>query len=551
MKAPQTALAVALLSALFSQQVLAKGNNDKKTIKQLKADIGYLASDALEGRRTGSNGEHKAADYIIAAYSNAGIAAYKGNYKYPFTFVNGKEIAPNTVIKINGRSVTDHEMAFPLPFSATAKKAHGELIPAVYEQNNVWMIPLYTDADEAKDPHFDWEKFVFDKAKDAAKQGANGVVFFDSYDSKYPVSYNAKSDYETIDIPVAMLTYKGYTAYVPAEGAIQVEMEVFFKKTELTGANIAAYIDNGAKYTVAIGAHYDHLGYGEDGNSLYAKKEKAIHNGADDNASGTAALMQLSKWIRDAKLKHYNYLFLNFSGEELGLLGSKAMVKDAGLDSTNIAYMVNMDMVGRLNDSTHALTVGGVGTSPTWFKIIDKSDPRFKIAYDSSGIGPSDHTSFYNKGIPVLFFFTGLHTDYHKPSDDADKINYKGEALVMDYIYDVVKKMDKMPRPVYTPTKQSTIGKVRFKVTLGIMPDYSFQEGGVRVDGVSDGRPAMKAGLKAGDVIIQLGDNKVNGMQTYMEALGKFAEGDKATVKFIRNGKEMSAPLEFTPAEKR
>lgn len=551
MKAPRIALVVILASALFSQQAIAKGNKDKSTIKQLKADIGYLASDSLEGRRTGSKGEQKAAAYIVAAYSKAGIAPYKGKYKYPFTFTNGKEIAPNTIIKINDRAITNHDDAFPLPFSATEKKVHGEVIPGVYEQNNVWMIPLYTDADEANDPHFDWEKFVFEKAKDAAKQGANGVVFYDSYDSKYPVSYNAKSDYESVDIPAAMLTYKGFKAYVPAEGGITVEMEVFLKKTERTGTNVAAYIDNGAKYTVAIGAHYDHLGYGEDGNSLDAKKERAIHNGADDNASGTAALMQISQWVKKAGLKHYNYLFLNFSGEELGLLGSKAIVKDAGLDSTNIAYMVNMDMVGRLNDSTHALTVGGVGTSPAWFKVINKSDPRFKIVYDSSGIGPSDHTSFYNKGVPVLFFFTGLHTDYHKPSDDADKINYKGEALVMDYVFDVVKKMDNMPKPVYTRTKQSAIGKVRFKVTLGIMPDYSFQEGGVRVDGVSEGRPAMKAGLKAGDVIVQLGDNKVNGMQTYMEALGKFAEGDKTTVKFIRDGKEMIAPLEFIPAEKK
>jgi hypothetical protein len=205
-----------------------------------------------------------------------------------------------------------------------------------------------------------------------------------------------------------------------------------------------------------------------------------------------------------------------------------------------------MDMVGRLNDSTHALTVGGVGTSPVWYSIIDKNNPNFRIGYDTSGIGPSDHTSFYNQGVPVLFLFTGLHTDYHKPSDDADKINYKGEALVMNYVFNLVKKMEKMPKPKYTPTKQSTIGKVRFKVTLGIMPDYSFQEGGVRVDGVSEGRPAIKAGLKAGDVIIQLGDNKVNGMQSYMEALGKFAEGDKTTVKFLRNGEEKTAPLEFT-----
>ncbi len=541
--------AIGLLAAsfFFLQDVTAKGKNDNKTIKRLKTDIGYLASDSLEGRRTGSAGEHKAADYIVASYQKAGIPAYKGNYRHPFDFVNGKEITPATEIMVNGKTVSNKQDAFPLPFSATNKKVSGEVIPGAYEQGNIWMIPLYTDKDEANDPHFDWEKFAFDKTKDAAKQGALAVFFYDSYGSKYPVSFNRKSDYETLDIPAGVLTYSGYTNYVTnSDNTVTIEMNISFKKTEMTGTNIAAYMDNKAKYTVVIGAHYDHLGYGEDGNSLDAKKEHAIHNGADDNASGTAALMQVAQWVKNAKLKSYNYLFINFSGEELGLLGSKAIVKEEGLDSSKVAYMINMDMVGRLNDSTHALTVGGVGTSPVWYTLVDKKNPNFRIGYDTSGIGPSDHTSFYNQGVPVLFFFTGLHTDYHKPSDDADKINYKGEAIVMNYVFDIVKKMDKLPRPKYTPTKASSIGKVRFKVTLGIMPDYSFQEGGVRVDGVSDGRPAMKAGLKAGDVIIQLGDNKVNGMQTYMEALGKFAEGDKTTVKFMREGKEMILPLEFT-----
>lgn len=545
--------AIVVLSAgiLSFHSTSAKGNKDKKVVKQLKTDIGYLASDALEGRRTGSDGERKAADYIIAAYTKAGIPAYKGSYRYPFTFVNGKEITGSTLIKINGKTVADRDMAFPLPFSAVGKKVAGEVTPGVYEQGNIWMIPLYTDKDEANDPHFDWEKVVFDKAKDAAKQSALAVVFYDSYGSKYPVAFNRKSDYETLDIPVAMLTYKGYSAYVPSsETNVAVEMNISFKKTEMTGTNIAAFIDNKAKYTVVLGAHYDHLGHGEDGNSLDAKKDRSIHNGADDNASGTAALMQISKWIKDAKLKAYNYLFINFSGEELGLLGSKAIVKEHALDSNTVAYMINMDMVGRLNDSTHALTVGGVGTSPVWYNVVNKNDPNFRIGYDTSGVGPSDHTSFYHQGVPVLFVFTGLHTDYHKPGDDADKINYNGQAMVMDYVFNVVKKMDKMPKPQFTTTKQTTVGKVRFKVTLGIMPDYSFQEGGVRVDGVTEGRPAIKAGLKAGDIITQLGEHKINGMQTYMEALGKFAEGDKTTVKFLRDGKEMTAPLEFAPVQK-
>jgi aminopeptidase YwaD len=533
---------VVFLLASFTSE----GKGSKKAIKQLKADIGYLASDSLQGRHTGSVGERLAADYIITDYQKNSIAAYKGNYRHSFNFVNGKEIMPLTTIKINGNTITDIKEAFPAAFSASGKKMYGEALPGVFENNNIWIMPLYTDKDEANDAHFDWEKFVFEKATKAAKEGATGILFYDSYGAKFPAAFNRKSEYESVDIPIIILTNKGYKAYAEGkDGNITVDAMAVLKKSEMTGSNIAAYIDNGAKYTVVLGAHYDHLGHGEDGNSLNVKKDGQIHNGADDNASGTAAIMQLAARIKESKLKTYNYLFINFSGEELGLLGSKAFVKEQKLDSNSIAYMINLDMVGRLNDSTHALTVGGVGTSPTWTRLINKANPEFKIVYDSSGVGPSDHTSFYYQGIPVLFFFTGLHTDYHKPTDDAEKINYEGEAAVIDYIYETVAKMDKEPKPLFTPTKQSTVGKVRFKVTLGIMPDYSFQEGGVRADGVTENKPAIRAGIKGGDIIIQLGEHKVNGMQTYMEALGKFAEGDKTTVKILRDGKEVELPIEF------
>ncbi|NDC41216.1 MAG: M28 family peptidase [Chitinophagia bacterium] len=183
---------------------------------------------------------------------------------------------------------------------------------------------------------------------------------------------------------------------------VPVTLDITISKTERTGTNVAAYIDNHAPYTVIIGAHFDHLGYGEDGNSLYANalKEHQIHHGADDNASGTAALMEVAQWVKHKKLKHFNYLFLHFSGEELGLYGSKAFVKDEGIDSAHTAYMLNMDMVGRLNDSTHYLNVGGVGTSPVWKEAVDMAGDDFKITIDSAGVGPSDHTSFYTQRLP-------------------------------------------------------------------------------------------------------------------------------------------------------
>lgn len=537
-----------MLSVAFVPESSAQKVKDKKIIKQLQDDINYLASDELEGRRTGSEGEKKAASYIIARYKELNIPGYNGKYKHKFEFVNGKKVSELTQIRING-NVLPAEEAFPLSFSAN-KNITSEIIPDVMEQGTLWMMPMFADKQEADDPHFDWEKEAFKKAREAKENGAAAVLFYDNQDAKYPPVFNAKSDYETIDIPVAFLSGKAYKRIMENNAErnnneIHADMNIVLNKVEMTGTNVAAYIDNKAAHTVVIGAHYDHLGFGEDGNSLNAKKDKQIHNGADDNASGTAALMQLAEWLKNSGLNRYNYLFVHFSGEELGLFGSKAFVKDEGLDSNKVAYMINMDMIGRLNDSTHALTVGGIGTSPVWASVIDKSDRNFKIGFDTSGVGPSDHTSFYHQGIPVLFFFTGTHRDYHKPSDDAEKINYKGEASVMRYIYGVVTKMEEQPKPSFTTTKQTTVGKTRFKVTLGIMPDYTFQEGGVRVDGVIDDRPAIRAGVQNGDIITRLGDHKINGMQTYMEALGAFESGAKTTVTVVRDGKEMTMPLEF------
>ena len=536
---------VAFIQPLFAQQI-----SEKKVVKKLKKDIGYLASDKLEGRRTGSEGEKLASEYIIAHYNAAGIQGYKGKYIYPFEFTIGRKSGKTTTISVDGSELKKAKLAYPLAFSAN-KKVSGEAIPGIMEHGKIWLTPMFEDEEQAKDPHFNWEKSAFERCEQAIKTGATAVVFYDQYDAKYPAEFNKRSEYEALSIPVAYITYKGYQQQHMADGKeVNIELDMNLEEQMLTGNNVLAYVDNGAKYTVVFGAHYDHLGHGEDGNSLHAAKDGAIHNGADDNASGTAALMQLATWVKDNGLKNYNYLFMHFSAEELGLIGSKKAVEALGLDSTNVSYMLNMDMVGRLNDSTHALQVGGVGTSPAWGKVVNMNDERFKITTDSSGVGPSDHSSFYYKGIPVLFFFTGTHSDYHKPSDDADKINYKGQAQVMQYIYAIAEKMDAMPKPEYTATKQTTVGKVRFKVTLGVMPDYSFTDGGLRIDGATEGRPAANAGLKGGDIITKLGNFEIRGIQTYMEALGEFAEGDKIKVTYLRDGKEYTAPLEFTPKEK-
>lgn len=541
-----------LAMGLFVCDSRAQSKAERKLIEQLRADIGYLASDSLEGRRTGTEGERKAAAYIVQRYKQIGIFPYGDMYRYNFKFYGDKEPANSSLIRIGDNALKINKDAFPMAFTAE-KRVYSEIIPDIMEQNTIMLLPFYADSAEADNPHFDWEKAAYARTDSAAKQSATGVLFYDNIGSKYAPEFNGKSELERSTIPAAFISNKAYMQYVKALSTdtttvtIPIELNLAIKKIERYGNNIAAYLDNDTTYTVVIGAHFDHLGYGEDGNSLHANAatNKEIHNGADDNASGSAAVLALAEMIKKSGLKKYNYLFLNFSGEELGLYGSKAFVKDMGLDSNKIAYMINLDMVGRLNDSTHALTVGGVGTSPSWGEFLEMKNKNFKINIDSSGVGPSDHTSFYHAGIPVLFFFTGTHPDYHKPTDDTARINYMGEVQVINYVYSLIELMEEKAKPLFTETKQTTVGKTKFKVTLGIMPDYTFQEGGVKADGVTDGRPAAAAGVKPGDIIIKLGDNEISGMQTYMQALGKFTPGEKTTVTVKRGEELLVLPIEF------
>jgi hypothetical protein len=306
-----------------------------------------------------------------------------------------------------------------------------------------------------------------------------------------------------------------------------------------TAYNVVGFLDNKAPHTVVIGAHYDHLGLGHDHNSLDANPEGKIHNGADDNASGTSGVIELARYFAmNGKTEAYNFLFICFSGEELGLLGSKKYCDNPDIDLKSINYMFNMDMIGRLNDSTNKLLVYGVGTSSVWVPLIAATKSSFSIKQDSSGIGPSDQTSFYLKDIPVLHFFTGQHTDYHKPSDDIEKINIKGEVKVLKYIAQLIEATLNQPKLDFLKTKSPDTGKSSFKVTLGVMPDYAYEGEGMRIDGVTDGKPAAKAGIKKGDVVVQMGDEPTKDVQAYMKVLSKFKKGDTTSVK-VKRGNEV------------
>lgn len=322
----------------------------------------------------------------------------------------------------------------------------------------------------------------------------------------------------------------------------EVKYTVVGNDSTITGTNVVGFIDNKAPYTVIIGAHYDHLGYGSEG-SLYRGEEKAIHNGADDNASGVAIMLNLASKLKGIN-KNNNYLFLAFSAEEMGLLGSNYFTKNATLDLKDVNYMLNMDMVGRLKqDST--LAVYGVGTSPILKQVVNSSNTQFKLIEKESGTGPSDHTSFYNSDIPVLHFFTGQHEDYHKPSDDSEKLNYEGMEAISNYIFEIITQLDGAGKLAFRKTKNESEDVPRFRVGLGVIPDYLFDGKGMRIDGVSEDKPAQKAGLQKGDIVIQLGDSAIVDMMSYMRALASFKEGDKTKVKVDRNGKEIEAEIEF------
>ena len=320
-------------------------------------------------------------------------------------------------------------------------------------------------------------------------------------------------------------------------------------ETALTGRNVIGFIDNEAENTIVIGAHYDHLGMGDEG-SLH-RGETMVHNGADDNASGVAVMLHLADRLLEGNTNN-NYLFIAFSGEEMGLLGSNYFVKNPTIDIAKVNYMINMDMVGRLKKNK-SLAVYGTGTTPIWKETVEKanSKDKFNLKLNESGVGPSDHTSFYLQDIPVLHFFTGQHVDYHKPSDDFEKLNYEGMLQISDYIFRIISDVNTQGKLAFTKTVNESDDVPRFKVTLGVIPDYLFDGKGMRIDGISENRPAQKAGLQKGDVVVQLGTHEVTDMKSYMRALSKFENGDETTVKVDRAGTIIEVKIAFFSKKKK
>lgn len=344
-------------------------------------------------------------------------------------------------------------------------------------------------------------------------------------------------------LAMGLKTFPGYEQYQQAYVVHKKPNPHSLNPTgDVASQNVIGLIDNNADNYVVVGAHYDHLGYGHFGTLWDGDPE--IHNGADDNASGVAAMLEIAKHLINGP-KNNNYIFMAFSGEELGLWGSNYWVKNPSIDLGKINYMINLDMVGRLNKE-RSLALHGTGTTPTWEKKLDKLNRyNLNLVKSESGVGPSDHTSFYNNDIPVLHFFTGQHNDYHKPSDDIEFINAEGIIDISNYILDIIHNLNSEGKLVFTKTKDESNEVPDFKVTLGVMPDYLFNGKGMRIDGLKEGRPAFKADMQKGDIVIKMGSIDINDMMSYMKALGEFEPGSTVNVTIIREGRTMKKEVTF------
>lgn len=557
MKNPSKALLLA--GAVLPQLLLAQLQSDVDALDQMRNDVKYLASDLLEGREAGTPGEKLAADYVAAKFGNVGLMPYgdSASYLQAFTFQADPVLGAANALQIGRTKLKLPDDYLVLPFSSSGV-VRGKLLKAAY---GIQAPDLGTDDYKDLDPkgrvvalsvsspdgihphskylaHHDLQARV----EKAAALGAVGVVFYNDDPTATDPTDRLSAKVKAGSIPVLFLKGERYVELLVDNNPIVIDVEI--KREERTAYNVVGLLDNGKENVVVIGAHFDHLGWGDEG-SLH-RGEPAIHNGADDNASGVAVLMQLSRDLAELDhLRTNDYLFIAFSGEEKGLYGSNHWTKHPTLPISTLNYMINLDMVGRL-DSTGAIGINGVGTSPAWSEVDRTLVGDLKIKTTTSGIGPSDHTSFYLQGVPAIHFFTGTHADYHKPSDDEEKINYDGMLRITRYIEALMSSLSDDGKIAFTKTEEvNTENAPRFKVTLGVVPDYLYDGKGMRIDGLTEGKPAANAGLKVGDVVVKLGAIDITDMMAYMKGLGQFNKGDTAKIIVLREGKEVEADVTF------
>lgn len=589
-------LIIFLVGILFSSKTLLAQYSPDITVNDLQKQIGFLASDSLKGRKPGTPEDIVAASYIRNCFTKAGLKLMCDNGFQKFEIVADVKPGNTNSISYGGNDAQLNVDFTPLSFSSSATVSAPVAFAGYgfdldidslkwndYKAIDVkgkWAIILRGDPEPEKANSaflpYEQERSKVLTAKD---KGAIGVLLVSPSDlEKRDTLMHMQYDKSPSDagIPVFSITRaladKLLASMNYSIAALEAEIKDNHKpvslyleptvsatadvvKTRITGQNVVGYIEGSdpvlKKEYIVIGGHFDHLGMGGEGSGSRAPEKLAIHNGADDNASGTAGVIELAGKL-SANRSHLkrSIVFVTFTGEEMGLLGSKEFVSKPPIDLKKVDAMINMDMIGRLNPETNTISVGGTGTSAESDSILKtlETNRSYKITHSTDGYGPSDHASFYSENIPVFYFTTGAHEDYHTPTDDADKINYTGEVSVLDMVYDLTNVLAESKKISFREagSKQATRYGRNMKVTLGIVPDMvSSENNGLRVDGVRKGGPADKAGIVKGDRIVSIENQPVTNIYDYMARLGKLKPGQVASVEIIREGVKQIIIVQF------
>ena len=562
-------------------------------LQQLKNDVYFLASSGLEGRRAGSPGAEVAARYVAQRFAALGLQAAgdEGSFYQRFSFVAGVQPGPGNELRFSGAfaGTAKPEEFTPLPFSASGSAA-GEVVFAGYGisapeiayddyqgvevKGKVVLLLRFSPAGD--DPNSPFAPYLplRRKVSDAVAKGAAAVLIATgpaSKESGEPVKVPFDASFGDAGVPVLAIATslaeklfvgQGFTLRElqermdsrrePASRPLGVTASLVadLRQKRKTTSNVVAVLPGADQAlgheVVVVGAHYDHLGFGGPGSNSLAPEVRAVHNGADDNASGVAALLAIAKELAAHPPKR-SVMFVAFGAEELGLLGSSYFVQHAPLPKEWFVGMVNLDMVGRPKPGP-ALTLGGYGTAQEWPKLVEQVNRkhRLKLVTSAGGFGASDHASFYAAGLPVLFLFTGAHEDYHRPSDDAEKLDFPGMAKVVGFAAELVRAVADWPqRPSYQKVAQEEGPRRAFKVRTGLVPEYSYEGAGVKVSGVRGGSAAEKAGLQAGDVVVQVGQRPIRNIYDYMYALGDHKPGETVTFTVQRGGQTLTLQVTF------
>lgn len=566
----------------------------------LRAHVRFLVSPELKGRLTGTPEAERAARYIAEAFRSAGLqpAGDDGTFLQSYPFVAGTHPG-----KDNRLEVVEGEATVPLMFKkdfqpmlfSDVGTAEGALVFAGYgisapdlkyddyegldvKDKIVLALRFSPDGEKADSPFAQYDRLQ-DKAIAAREKGAKAILFVTGpLDRKEdtltePVKQGMVANLKILS---AQISVKSADALLKRGGAklkelqkvirekkapksldlpqVRLRLNVDLIQEKKTGLNVVGYCPpetEGSEETVVIGAHFDHIGLGGE-SSRAEKKYGDVHPGADDNASGAAGLMELARAIAAQKpALRRGLVFIAFSGEELGLLGSDYYVRHPYKLLKEVAAMVNLDMIGRLRNDV--LVVNAADTSPQWGPLLDRLNAGYKFDLKKSpgGFSAGDNTSFYKEDIPVLFFFTNLHDEYHKPSDTAATLNYEGEARLLEFVKDAVLEIASAPeRPVFTKSKVTTGGtKGAMRVYTGTIPDFAAEADGYKISGVQPESPAEKAGLKKDDVIVGVGTMTIHSIYDYMAAFKSMKPGDKVEFRFQREGKEQKTTVELAPSK--